>query len=1019
MNSNIYLKNSLYSFERKVKKEYEDNLKEKLLEKWKKRSNLDNIDFLKRLKEYNFNEQNFKIILNHNDTYYENEDELIKIINIYSTNHNSYNYIEGLGEFLIPFINYFNSELNNTHELHNQHISIRNFKESISKALYFSLRKISDQTIVLEFQKNLQSTRGSLIEKYKRESLKNRQYHKYLLKKYPVLYRCLFEIVQRELINIKKFINNLNEDYLEICKMFFDNKKLKLKSVFKGVGDTHNNGKSVMICNFEKGKKLVYKPRSLKVDIAFSKLIRTLNQSENILYDLGTIRTIDKQEYGWQEYIEHKECQHEEGIHKCYYRMGLLLGLMHAFKTNDMHYENIIISGDHPYIIDLETIITNSNIFNIDKKTPLEKLYNSIYSTGMLPTGKLFPTYVDNDISGLTGLPNQKSKIIKNWFIVEDNTDNVRFEHREFITEEVKHLIKQNGEIINPYNYLSTILNGFEAVYQYILKNKQLFINFIEKNLENCNCRTIIRSTYTYSKFLSTSYHPNYLSNGLDRELLFELMWDKIHQDKKFFPTIKHEIKSLLNNDIPYFYFNTSSKDIFTNNTSIPDFFENTAIDSLKEQINNFNTDDLYIQKQFIYNSINNHELQKYDVNSIEKGITKNILNSEKPMSPYLIADKIISNNMLTSLDRENSLWIGLEIDVERNTYNLSTLDFSLYNGIPGILIFLSEVYSKTKDEKYLNACINSVNFISKNIEYNAEHLSASMFNGIGGISYACFYIYENTKKNIFKNLAEKYWEIMLQKLTDSKDFSIDFLDGLSGNIIFCIELYKKYKNKRYLNAAYTLSKLLENKVNSVYKIRQNINLTGMGHGVSGVILAFKEINNHFPEFHSVIINLMNYEDNNFDETILNWKDLRKEINTDNNQVNYWCHGRPGILLGRYFPTNYKTLLSENILYEIIEKSLDMTLNMERLGLCHGVFGNLEIFKYIYKYSEDKLDLKDIELIKSNILNQDDFNIKINSLLENNLIGLMTGITGVALSLLKDIETPVEILLLKLPCLKE
>lgn len=1019
MNSNIYLKDSLYSFERNVKEEYQDNSQDKLLEKWQKRSNLNNIDFLKRLKEYNFNEQNFKSILNHNDTYYKKADEIIKIIDIYSTNYNNYDYIEGLGEFLIPYMNYFNDKLSNTLELYSQYISTQDFKRSISKALYFSLRKISDQTIVLEFQQNLQSTVGPLIEKYKSESLKNRQYHKNLLEKYPVLYRSLFEAVQRELINVENFLNNFNKDYLEICKMFFDNNKLKLESVSKGVGDTHNNGKSVMICNFEKGQKLVYKPRSLKIDIVFSKLILTLNQSEDILYDLGTMRTIDKQDYGWQEYIEHKECQHEKDIHKCYYRMGLLLGLMHAFKTNDMHYENIIISGNHPYIIDLETIITNSNIFNIDKKTPLEKLYNSIYSTGMLPTGKLFPTYVDNDISGLTGLPNQKSEIIKNWFIVDDNTDNVHFEHQEFVTQEVKHLLKREGEIINPFKYISTILNGFEDLYQYILENKQILMDFIEKCLENCNCRTITRSTYMYSKFLNTSYHPKYLSNGLDREFLFELMWDKIHQEKKYFPTIKYEIQSLLNNDIPYFYFNTSSKDLFINNSSIPDFFENTAIDILKKQINNFNKEDLHTQKQFIYNSINNHELQKYDVNSIEKGISKNVLNLEKTVSPYFIADKIISNNMLTSLNGDSSLWIGSEIDVERNTYNLSTLDFSLYNGIPGILIFLSEVYSKTKEEKYLNACINSVNFISKNIEYNMEYLSTSMFNGIGGISYACFYIYENTKKDIFKNLAEKYWEIMSQKLTDSKDFSIDFLDGLSGNIIFCIELYKKYKDNKYLNVAYTLSKLLKEKVSDFYKITQNINLTGMGHGVSGVILAFKEINSHFPEFNSVIINLTKYEDSNFDETILNWKDLRKEINTDNNQVNYWCHGRPGILLGRYSSTNCNNLLSKSMLSKTIEKSLRMTLNMERLGLCHGIFGNLEIFKHIYINLENKLNLKEIELIKSNILNQDDFNIKINSLLGNNLIGLMTGITGIALSLLKDNETPVEVLLLKLPCLKE
>ncbi len=60
-----------------------------------------------------------------------------------------------------------------------------------------------------------------------------------------------------------------------------------------GVSDTHNKGKTVAILNFETGIKIVYKPRSLEIDVKFNKFVNYLN-GKNLSFDLKTVHTLNK-----------------------------------------------------------------------------------------------------------------------------------------------------------------------------------------------------------------------------------------------------------------------------------------------------------------------------------------------------------------------------------------------------------------------------------------------------------------------------------------------------------------------------------------------------------------------------------------------------------------------------------------------------------------------------------------------------------------------------------------------------
>ena len=1013
------LDESLYSFERKnISK---NTIKHNKISKWKERNNLNDKEFVERLKAYGFNsEKEFNNILKYGSNNYKSKNEIKGLIDNFCRKENNYEFVTGLGEFLLPFLNYYNYKMNTILEKYNHtYLNKEYLLRNLTKTLYYYLKNISDKTIVLEFQMKLNETGKPLMKYFKENYLKTKNYHKYLLNKYPVLYRCIYEILEQDLNNTQQFLKRLSNDLKEIQSEFMEEQNLKLVNIIKGAGDKHNKGQSVIICDFEQNNRIIYKPRSLKIDTIFSHLTSLLNKNDKIIYKLNDIKTISKEYYGWQENIQNKDCKNENEVNQCYYRLGLLICLMHVFKTNDMHYENIIISGKNPYIIDLETFITNNSLRTTDTSNPLVKVYNSIFKTGMLPTGKLLPSYIDNDISGLTSTPNQKSKSIKHWYTIDDDTDEVRFEHKEFVTSGENHLVKLQNRIMNPYVYLKYILNGFEDMYHCILEGKNEIITFLNSNLNDCYGRSIFRSTYIYGKFLTTSYHPNYLSNGVDREYLFELLWNKFKEDKKYKLVIKQEIKSLLHNDIPYCSFNTTSRSLFINNIEIPNFFKETAINIIKNQIYEMNINDLKLQKRFIYNALNDFEMKKYNFNYIEEKLSSSNLNVSKQNLPVFIANTIIQNNYLSSIDNTSGIWMGSELSMDDNNYRLSLLDFSLYSGVCGILIFLAEIYKKTKQDYYLKVCKNSLNYIINNSD--KLDVSSSMYNGIGSISYTCFYLYQITGDKYYKIYGKKYFEDMVDKIQNSEfeSLAIDLLDGLSGNIIFCLELYRIYKDKKYLDIARNFTVLLKEKLKSKIKSNNSELLTGLGHGVSGISLALHKVSKYYPEFKNDVESVIEYEDKNFIERFLNWKDLRSNISTENKNINYWCHGRPGILLARSIIYKNKSLpLSKEINYEnIVNLAYKQTKSMKRICLCHGIFGNLEMFKIISKCFSNSYSINDISQFKEELLsNNTTIPRIIKSLLNNNLVGLMTGVSGVGLSLLQDKKNIINPLLLKLPC---
>ena len=169
----------------------------------------------------------------------------------------------------------------------------------------------------------------------------------------PVLLRLLAVITRQWIETSREFILRLDADLSTIRRDILRSDADNLVARIEGdLSDPHNGGHSVQIVTFTDGSRVVYKPKDLRVEVAWHNLIQRLNLAGAPI-ELKTVRPLARGGYGWAEFIGHAGCADRESCQRFFRRAGAWLALFHCFVANDMHQENIIAAGEYPVPIDL------------------------------------------------------------------------------------------------------------------------------------------------------------------------------------------------------------------------------------------------------------------------------------------------------------------------------------------------------------------------------------------------------------------------------------------------------------------------------------------------------------------------------------------------------------------------------------------------------------------------------------------------------------------------------------------
>ena len=154
-----------------------------------------------------------------------------------------------------------------------------------------------------------------------------------LLEEYPVMARLAMTIIDHWVAFSSEFLRNLCADWQQICATFSpESDPGVLIAAEAGAGDTHRRGHSVIKLTFRSGLKLIYKPKSLAVDVHFQELLHWLNERGDhpALY---CTKLLDCGSYGWSEFLQTGSCSSAEEIARFYERQGAYLALLYALWT--------------------------------------------------------------------------------------------------------------------------------------------------------------------------------------------------------------------------------------------------------------------------------------------------------------------------------------------------------------------------------------------------------------------------------------------------------------------------------------------------------------------------------------------------------------------------------------------------------------------------------------------------------------------------------------------------------------
>lgn len=842
-----------------------------------------------------------------------------------------------------------------------------------------------------------------------------------LLQEYPVLARQLRTCINQWVRFSLEFLQHLCKDWDEIRVMFNHNHSPGvLVEVNSSSGDKHRGGRAVIVAKFSSGFQIVYKPRSLAVDLHFQELLIWLNQRGKHP-PFRTLQMIERGSYGWMEFVAAKSCNSQAEIQRFYERQGGFLALLYVLGGTDCHSENLIAAGEHPIFIDLESLF-QPNFGKVDPS--LFDSVDSVLDVGLLPErvgGQAEDGGCDD-----SGLGSQAGKLtpyeIPYWEKV--GSDQMHLQRKQMKMMGDLNRPTLNNSEINLADYQEEIVTGFTNIYRLLLKYRDELIleNGLLARFAEDEVRVIIRHSQLYSVLLRESFHPNLLRNALERDRFFDKLWFGIEHNPDLAMIIPAEREDLHQGDIPLFKTYPNSRYLWSgSNRQIPNFLNEPGMVTVQRRLQRLGDRDLAQQLYLIRTS-----LATSDKPSLSKSASyyiakpQSILDSKQLSKKLLEAARAVGDRLeeLGISNKNDVTWFDLHAnDKNWSIVSLGQGFHNLYDDIPGIVIFLAYLGAVTKEERYTTlakAAFTKMYLCMKQTKLTMKLIGG--FAGWGAVIYTLIHLGILWQKPELLEEAEAVVDLLPASIEQDEELGI--LTGSAGCLISLLNLYKCKPSQHTLDTAIKCgdhllarAKTMKNGIGWVINEAGAKPLTGFAYGSAGIAWALLELtaSTNKERFQAAALEAIAYERSLFSTEIGNWFDLRESQISDqklkdNRQqfMTAWCHGAPGIGLARLHSLQH---LDNAEIRAEISAALKTTLANgfgNNHSLCHGDLGNLEFLLQASEILGETQWHHHVNRLATIILDTIDYyGWQCGIPLKAEVLGLMTGISGIGYGLLR------------------
>jgi type 2 lantibiotic biosynthesis protein LanM len=796
----------------------------------------------------------------------------------------------------------------------------------------------------------------------------------------------------------------------------------ELQELKFGAGDSHRSGQTVAILRSEAGQ-MVYKPRSLAVDLALRRFIAELGEDHCGPLTIRVPEAVGSDEHGWVEFIPHRYASGPEELRDFYRGIGHWLAIMRLLGGRDLHAENVIAHGASPVIVDCETLFTptiapSPSGYGQAADRAAELVGGTVLNIGLLPSRGLGLGWRGVDNSAV-GMLRGEQPMMWRPDIIKAGSDEAHIGETLVETD-----VSQNHPSAQPAlaEYWPDVLEGFEGMTDTLRRLDAAGV--LRTRLEafaDCRIRVVPRATEVYAEIGRMLWHPVSLHNQEPaRQRGFDLL-QKMAANVSSAPgdpaVINAEIDDLMEGDIPVF--STLVKEGRLEGPGSTYWLPQCNL--IDSALQHWRAADFEFERNVIRASLVsayvNDGWMPSDESMLPASRREGDLDARRRQQAAEIVRGVIANALVG--DDGSVDWIAPVVSL--TGCSVIPLQEDLYNGISGVALLTGAYLRETSAGRADS--IEGLDDIFARVLHTL-HLFEAKAKKVrqGGVKIRPPPpgAYIGVASQIWTYLILDHWGLdggdgleracaLAEGIPEAValDEAFDLFLGTAGAIVPLLALARRTGEDRYLSMASQLGDRLceraQRKGDSAFWIHPQWSegMGGFAHGVTGIGWALAKLAGVTGAGHhqQTAQAAFAFDDALFDEEEQGWLDLRRLEGAKTASV--WCHGSVGIGLAHL---NLDPGLANPSTRQVLRRAAAATW---RLGLgwnhcaCHGDWGAWELLEQAIAMGEGPKDFTRVHLGELLLTSLEDYGPTCGMARHAFPPGLLPGLGGVAYQLLR------------------
>ncbi len=536
---------------------------------------------------------------------------------------------------------------------------------------------------------------------------------------------------------------------------------------------------------------------------------------------------------------------------------------------------------------------------------------------------------------------------------------------RKKVLEALPNIPTVKGSPTRLGEHTGPLRDGFDRYGKFLADNKGLIIEqgFFE-TLAGVPVRKLLRPTRFYLFLLERLKDHRNMGDGAEWSANLEFIarltdWDE--PEDRLWPLFRAERNALAELNVPFFLAKSDGFEVADHNGISARDRDESSLTRALNRLRNFDDAEVDWQSRIVKISTaalrvaTKDELRRCDLFESPEPYTGDLSTHSAIAASAQDAAKCIAEVAIRS--GPSAAWIGLDWLGDSEACQLVPLGFDLYNGAPGISLFLAAYAMVTGDAVAAELSVEGLaplrsHLKGANSARFARDLGVGGASGLGSIVYALATIADLLGRDELLTDALRAARLFTDELI-AADKVFDVIGGSAGGILGLLKAYRLSGDAGPLGRAtqcgqHLLLNRLHDEGNSAMWSGLGIGcrpLTGMSHGAAGFGYALASLHQATgrEDFAAAARDCVEFENRFFSADHDNWPDLRQEVGVQSWPCQ-WCYGASGIGLARIATSKCGYHDSATLRTDIVRavKCTELAWPCSVDTLCCGNLGNIE-----------------------------------------------------------------------------